>query len=66
MACGGGTATCFMFGQTGSGKTHTMSAIQNCVARDVFAAPLGGGSVYLAYFELVGKRCFDLLDEASI
>ena len=24
----------------------------------------GGSSVYLAYFELIGKRCFDLMDDA--
>ena len=35
---------------------------QASVARDIFTA--GGGQVYLAYFELMGKRCYDLLDEA--
>eukprot|EP00657_Telonema_sp_P-1_P012854 TRINITY_DN9691_c0_g2_i1.p1 TRINITY_DN9691_c0_g2~~TRINITY_DN9691_c0_g2_i1.p1 ORF type:complete len:203 (-),score=65.78 TRINITY_DN9691_c0_g2_i1:9-617(-) len=32
----GGVATCFMYGQTGSGKTHTMTAIQQCVANEIF------------------------------
>ena len=35
---------------------------QASVARDIFTA--GGGQVYLAYFELMGKRCYDLLNEA--
>jgi len=57
----GGVATCFMYGQTGSGKTHTMTAIQKMVSKDIFEST--GESVWLAYFELIGKRCYDLLDE---
>lgn len=61
----GGVATCFMYGQTGSGKTHTMTAIQECVANDVFELIDGEEvSVWLAYFELIGKRCYDLMDSA--
>ena len=52
----------FAYGQTGSGKTHTMTAIQKCAASEIFELSQGK-SVYLAYFELVGKRCYDLLDE---
>jgi len=64
-AVNGGVATCFMYGQTGSGKTHTMTAIQECVANDVFELIDGEEvSVWLAYFELIGKRCFDLMDNA--
>merc|ERR1719203_1262581 len=32
----GGIGTMFMFGQTGSGKTHTMTAIEDMAARDLF------------------------------
>ena len=62
-ACSHGVATCFMYGQTGSGKTHTMSAIQAGVANDVFELA-AGDPISLLYFELVGKHCHDLLDEA--
>jgi|Transcript_11830 kinesin family protein 2/24 len=70
VAAAGGTATCLMFGQTGSGKTHTMSAIQHAVARDIFATSDQTNStgppavpVSVVYFELLGKRCFDLLED---
>jgi len=61
VAAANGVATCFMYGQTGSGKTHTMSTIQACVAADIFELA-GGQPIFLAYFELIGKRCYDLLD----
>lgn len=63
IAANGGVATCFMYGQTGSGKTHTMTAIQQHTSEDIFAM-CAGSSVYLAYFELIGKRCYDLMDDA--
>jgi len=62
VAAAHGTATCFVYGQTGSGKTHTMTAIQGLAATDVFELA-DGQAIHLAYFELVGKRCFDLLDQ---
>ena len=62
-ALGGGTGTIFMFGQTGSGKTHTMSAIQQQVAEDVFSGG-AGEEVHLMYFELKGaKACVDLMSD---
>jgi len=61
LASSGGIGTCFMYGQTGSGKTHTMTAIQHSVARDVFSQA-EGQKVQLVFFELMGKRCYDLLD----
>jgi len=62
LAASGGVATCFCYGQTGSGKTHTMTAIQASVAEDIFGLAQGN-QVLMSFFELVGKRCFDLLDD---
>ncbi|KAJ3092820.1 hypothetical protein HK100_006836 [Physocladia obscura] len=36
IALGGGVGSLFASGQTGSGKTHTMTAIENLIARDLF------------------------------
>ncbi|ORY44460.1 P-loop containing nucleoside triphosphate hydrolase protein [Rhizoclosmatium globosum] len=36
IALGGGVGSLFASGQTGSGKTHTMTAIENMIARDLF------------------------------
>ncbi|KAJ3069839.1 hypothetical protein HDU98_007097 [Podochytrium sp. JEL0797] len=36
IALGGGVGSLFASGQTGSGKTHTMTAIENFIARDLF------------------------------
>ena len=53
-------ATLLMFGQTGSGKTYTMSACQERVSRQIFAAgkPI---SVQVQSIELAGKICRDLI-----
>ena len=73
-AAQGGVGTLFMYGQTGSGKTHTMSGIEEAMAAHLFDL-LGGtpsstddtnshrksAQVRLRYFELVGKRCVDLI-----
>lgn len=70
---GGGLSTVFMYGQTGSGKTHTMSAIQQRAAADVFRAlEIAAKSghhlrVGVTFFEIAGKQLFDLLnDRASL
>lgn len=58
----GGTGTMFMFGQTGSGKTHTMAAIEEMAAKDLFeGATPGSDWIDLQFVELRGNRCFDLL-----
>lgn len=59
-ALGGGTATLFMFGQTGSGKTHTMQALLQRAAMQLFKE--GPGKLHLAAFEIAGKSMADLLD----
>jgi hypothetical protein len=68
----GGIATCFMFGQTGSGKTHTMSAIQRYLAGDLVSLVRERSesnndhllSVEMIFYELVGKKVFDLLESS--
>lgn len=58
----GDIGTMFMFGQTGSGKTHTMSAIQELAARDLFEGADGDEPwLSVQFVELRGNRCFDLL-----
>ncbi|KAJ1452097.1 P-loop containing nucleoside triphosphate hydrolase protein [Pelagophyceae sp. CCMP2097] len=51
-------AVLFMFGQTGSGKTFTMAGFEERAAAELFAAdewPV------MTYFEVCGKKAFDLL-----
>ena len=66
LAGDGARCTCFAYGQTGSGKTFTMSGIQNLAAHDLFAG-LGSmpssarPTVHMAFYEIYGGRCFDVL-----
>ncbi|KAK3235284.1 hypothetical protein CYMTET_54503 [Cymbomonas tetramitiformis] len=62
-AAEGGKSTLFMYGMTGSGKTHSMAGIHQRAPADIFGALSGAGTVQLTAYELVGKRCFDLLSE---
>eukprot|EP00930_Biecheleria_cincta_P049332 TRINITY_DN34553_c0_g1_i1.p1 TRINITY_DN34553_c0_g1~~TRINITY_DN34553_c0_g1_i1.p1 ORF type:complete len:578 (+),score=96.40 TRINITY_DN34553_c0_g1_i1:99-1736(+) len=67
VALQGGMATMFMFGQTGSGKTHTMTAVEELAAQELFTSSSSESvepSVSLQFFELRGNRCFDLLPAA--
>ena len=50
--------TILMFGQTGSGKTHTMRAIEQLCANDLFQS---GHRLSLSCVELRGSHCFDLM-----
>ncbi|KAI9105625.1 P-loop containing nucleoside triphosphate hydrolase protein [Phlyctochytrium arcticum] len=36
VALGGGVGTLMAYGQTGSGKTHTLTGVEECVARDLW------------------------------
>lgn len=57
----GGVATIFMFGQTGSGKTHTMTAIEELAAQDLFRGSSGQKPwLSVQIMEVQGNRCFDL------
>jgi kinesin family protein 2/24 len=67
-AAQGGVAALFMYGQTGSGKTFTMSSIEELGVLQLFehtvAASKREGTpvrVRVAFFEITGKKCFDLL-----
>ena len=59
-AATGGRATLFMYGMTSSGKTHTMAGVHARAPVDLLSASADCG-VHLAAFELVGKKCLDLL-----
>lgn len=53
----GSMATLFMYGMTGSGKTYSTNLMHERVPHELIAA----GPAQLISYELVGKRCFDLL-----
>ncbi len=66
-ALNGGIGALFMYGQTGSGKTFTMEAIEQSAVRELFAGcngVPGASAVRVAYFEIAGKKCTDLLSPA--
>ena len=60
-ATAGGKSTLFMYGMTGSGKTYSMAGIHERSPADLFQGIATGQSLQLQAFELVGKKCFDLL-----
>ena len=64
-ALSGRVGALFMYGQTGSGKTHTMEAIEKAATTALFRGVAGvlpgAASVRVAYFEIAGKKCTDLL-----
>jgi len=65
-AIDGGRATLFCYGMTGSGKTHSMSGIHARAPAELFAGLDSAEPIQLTAYELVGKKCFDLLsDEAN-
>ncbi|CAL1151805.1 unnamed protein product, partial [Cladocopium goreaui] len=51
-------ATIICYGQTGTGKTHTFNA---CWKR--LGADLAGRSIAVTFFEIHGKKCYDLLQQ---
>jgi len=75
VASGDGVGTLFMYGQTGSGKTHTMTGIEEGVSMALSGLIHSSSNashsnhilsnesvkVRLRFFELVGKRCVDLI-----
>ena len=66
-AAEGGMATLFCYGMTGAGKTYSMAAVHRRIPADLFAH-LGGGvvrEVRFSAYELVGKRCFELLPASA-
>eukprot|EP00929_Paragymnodinium_shiwhaense_P108032 TRINITY_DN74369_c0_g1_i1.p1 TRINITY_DN74369_c0_g1~~TRINITY_DN74369_c0_g1_i1.p1 ORF type:complete len:782 (+),score=82.66 TRINITY_DN74369_c0_g1_i1:69-2414(+) len=68
-ALGGQLATLFMFGQTGSGKTYTMDAILRSASCDIFRLPSaveGKAQVRIKAFEILGRKCIDLLADERV
>ncbi|QRW13530.1 kinesin motor domain protein [Ceratobasidium sp. AG-Ba] len=74
---GGGVGCILAYGQTGSGKTHTISSLEEIIARDIFPAaksyaeahfpksPKPAEEIYtfgLSLYELLGNKVSDLLD----
>jgi len=53
----GSMATLFMYGMTGSGKTYSTNLIHQKMPHELIAA----GPARLISYELIGKKCFDLL-----
>ncbi|CAE7155904.1 DSK1 [Symbiodinium pilosum] len=54
----GNQATIIFYGQTGTGKTHTFNACWERIGND-----LAGHSISVTFFEVLGKKCFDLLQQ---
>mmetsp|Transcript_11583 Transcript_11583/g.26971 ORF Transcript_11583/g.26971 Transcript_11583/m.26971 type:complete len:571 (-) Transcript_11583:51-1763(-) len=51
-------ATLICYGQTGTGKTHTFNACWHRIGAD-----LVGKTISVTFFEIHGKKCYDLLQE---
>jgi kinesin family protein 2/24 len=60
-AAAGTMSTLFMYGMTGSGKTYSANIIQQKAPDELFDLGGTGATVELIAYELIGKRCFDLL-----
>lgn len=56
----GTSATVICYGQTGTGKTHTFNACWQRVGVDLL-----GHNVCVTFFEIHGKRCYDLLQQRA-
>mmetsp|Transcript_106908 Transcript_106908/g.300591 ORF Transcript_106908/g.300591 Transcript_106908/m.300591 type:complete len:619 (-) Transcript_106908:183-2039(-) len=57
-ALAGTEATVICYGQTGTGKTHTFNACWQRVGSD-----LVGHAMNVTFFEIHGKKCYDLLQQ---
>lgn len=67
VAAYGGMATIVTYGQTGSGKTHTITGMEERVAKDLFRMiSLSSQQVTVQFIELEGKQCNDLFGEGNV
>ena len=60
----GGGRTVICYGQTGTGKTYTFRAVLD-VMKKKLAKLKGeeGKAVYITFYEIHGKKCYDLMNE---
>ena len=61
----GGLVTIFAYGQTSSGKTYTMQGLQEQAVEDIFRLRdelKPDSEIYIAFYEIYGGSCFDLLN----
>ena len=65
QATQGKLSTFFFYGMTGSGKTFSMNVVHRRLPEDLFAILGDGATVRFHAYELVGKRCFDLLNGSA-
>jgi hypothetical protein len=70
-ALGGKLSTLFVFGQTATGKTHTMRALEQLAAEELFTRLKNIGAqdttqVTLSCFELAGRKALDLLTDTKV
>lgn len=59
-----GFVTLFAYGQTGSGKTFTMKELNSIAVEQIWALhdeQYQNTRLYVAFYEIYGGRCFDLL-----
>ncbi len=65
-----GKATLICFGQTGTGKTYTLNAcleylIHHVVHSHIYGAKDESTAMTVTFFEVFGKKCFDLLNDRA-
>ena len=60
-AMDGGFSTLILFGQTGTGKTYTLSG-----ALDYTCFKLQGQRLKVIFYEIYGKKCYDLLNRRAV
>mmetsp|Transcript_13506 Transcript_13506/g.24879 ORF Transcript_13506/g.24879 Transcript_13506/m.24879 type:complete len:707 (-) Transcript_13506:40-2160(-) len=57
--------TVICYGQTGTGKTYTFSAILDSLGSRLCGLDAPGFSVYLQFYEVHGKKCYDLMNSRN-
>lgn len=55
--------TVICYGQTGTGKTYTFKAVLDAMKKKLAALEGGEGkAVYITFYEIHGKKCYDLMN----
>ncbi|KRW98086.1 P-loop containing nucleoside triphosphate hydrolase [Pseudocohnilembus persalinus] len=63
LGLSGGIGAMFAYGQTGSGKTFTIQAICQRMGYDIFKYNQQRHKIFIGFFELLGNKSMDLLDQ---